>query len=92
MRLVFEVYKEPLFESLLEQNHQDNLKKIIDQLNGEGYSKKEIYELFLQFHIAIQIDPRTKDNEMIYDNLCDFMDGFTAWGKQHKTLPHEPDV
>ncbi len=55
-------------------------------------SKKDIYEMFLDFHREIQVDSRTKNNEGVYDRLSDFMDGFTAWGKSFKILPDKPNI
>jgi hypothetical protein len=65
---------------------------LIDLLHKQGYTKAEIYDLFLAFHREIQIDPRTKNDENVYDRLSDFMDGFSAWSKNFKILPNEPDL
>ncbi len=64
----------------------------MDILSKQGNSKKDIYNLFLEFHSEIQTDERTKKSVYIYDRLSDFMDGFTAWGKCYKILPNEPDL
>ena len=65
---------------------------MINKLKEKGYSKKEIYNLFLDSHSEIQIDERNKDSEKLYDILSDFMDGFTTWGKSFKISPNEPDL
>lgn len=92
MKIVFEEYKEILFRILQNDNQKDEFLILIDKLKEKGYSKKEIYNLFLYFHSEIQIDERTKGSEELYDILSDFMDGFTAWGKSFKILPNEPDL
>ena len=92
MKLELETYKVRLFGILLGANHHEGFLDLIDQLHHQGQTKAEIYDLFLDFHREIQIDPRTKNDEDVYDRLSDFMDGFTAWGKNFKILPHEPDL
>lgn len=92
MKLKLTDYEERLFTDLLDEGYVEKLLSLIKDLNDMGYTKRNIYGLFLDFHKEIQVDPRTKGDETIYDNLCDFMDGFTAWGKRWKILPHEPDV
>lgn len=92
MKIKFEKYKERLFEIILGENHVDEFLNLIDQLSKSGKTKKEIYNLFLDFHHEIQIDKRTKESERLFDNLSDFMDGFTTWGKKFKILPDEPDL
>jgi hypothetical protein len=92
MKLELGTYKVRLLEILLGENHHGGLLDLIDQLHKQGHAKAEIYDLFLAFHEEIQIDPRTKNDEAIYDRLSDFMDRFTAWGKNFKILPHEPDL
>lgn len=92
MKLHLEVFKDRLIELMLNNDYQSRLLTFIDQLSIEGYTKEDIYKLFLDFHQEIQIDRRTKDNEEVYNQLSDFMDGFTAWGKSFKILPNEPDL
>lgn len=92
MKTVFEEYKEKLFEIILGENHYNEFSHLIDQLYNQGKTKKEIYNLFLAFHAEIQLDKRTRMNETAYNNLSDFMDGFTTWGKASKILPNEPDL
>jgi hypothetical protein len=92
MKLNFEEYREILFEKLLDEDYHEKLLGFINKLSKEEYSKKEICELFIVFHREIQIDPRTKDNEQVYDNLSDFMDGLSEWGKGWRILPDEPQV
>jgi len=92
MKIEFEEHKDKLFEIILGENHHDEFLRLIDHLYANGKTKKEIYELFLVFLSEIQIDKRTKMNEKVYDNLSDFMDGFTSWGKGFKILPNEPDL
>jgi len=53
---------------------------------------KRKFMTFLLFHSEIQINKRTKMNEKVYNNLSDFMDRFTSWGKGFKILPNEPDL
>jgi len=91
MSIEFQEHKERLFEIVLGENHHDELLNLIDQFYENGKSKKEIYTLFLNFHAEIQVDKRTKKIETVYDNLSDFMDGFTA-GKAFKILPEKPDL
>lgn len=92
MKPLFDEYKELLFNYLLGPDYNKNYLNLIARLNNKGYSKKEIYELFLLLHKEIQIDSRTKNNEKLYNDLSDFMDGFTQWGKDVKILPNEPDI
>jgi hypothetical protein len=92
MKLELGTHKARLLEILFGENHHDGLLDMIDQLHQQGYTKSDIYDLFLAFHKEIEIDPRTKNDEAVYDRLGDFMDGFTAWGKHFKILPHEPDL
>ena len=80
MKLDFEKYKDQLFQDLLSGSHHDRFMALIQQLNNQGNTKKEIYELFLEFHKEIQVDPRTKEKEIVYDHLSDFMDGFSDYG------------
>jgi len=91
MKLEFDTYKESLFKILHGENYSEEFLILIDQLYQQGYSKFEIYKLFLTLHENIQIDLVTKDDMAIYDRLSDFMDGFTTWGKNFKILPHEDD-
>lgn len=88
----FNHHKTQLFEILLGENHHHEFLKLIDLLSAQGHSKKVICELFIAFHKEIQLDSRTQNDEIIYDRLSDFMDGFTAWGKTFKILPNEPDL
>jgi hypothetical protein len=92
MKLAFSEHKEKLFEILQSENYHDEFLTMIQELYNQGSSKKEICDLFGHFHRAIQVDERTKNDESLYDNLSDFMDGFTAWGKKFKILPNEPDL
>ena len=92
MGIEFQEYKERLFEIILDESHHDDFLNLIDILSKTGKSKKEIYDLVIEFHAEIQIDDRTKKSELIYDYLSDFMDGFSAWGKSFKILPNEPDL
>jgi len=92
MKIEHKVYKDRLFEILLGENHHNGFLDIIDQLYNRGQTKANIYALFLEFHQEIQIDPRTKDDEGVYDRLSDFMDGFSAWGKSFRILPNESDL
>ena len=85
-------YKAQLLEILMNENYHGNLIDLVDQLNGLGHTKMEIYNLFSTFHQQIQVDRRTHGNEDIYNRLSNFMDGFTAWGKSFRILPHEPDL
>lgn len=80
MNPTFETNKEKLFAILLSDDYQEKFLVITAQLRKQGKSEKEIYEVFLEFHRAIQIDPRTNAKESYYDKLSDFMDGFTSWG------------
>lgn len=89
MKLDFKKYKERLFMDLLSKNRHDKFIVLIEQLHQKGRTKKEIYELFLDFHKEIQIASRTKNNESDYDNLSDFMDGFVNYGMGFKILPNE---
>ncbi|MDC7997982.1 hypothetical protein [Gilvibacter sediminis] len=89
MKPDFEKYKDRLFNDLLSGSHHERFMALIEQLHNQGSTKKEIHELFLEFHKAIQIDPRTKEKEVVYDNLSDFMDGFVDHGVGFKILPNE---
>ena len=92
MKIEFEEYKNRLFEIISGKNHHKEFLQLIEKLYNNGKTKKEIYDLFLVFHLEIQNDKRTKMNEKIYNNLSDFMDGFTGWSKGFKILPDEPDL
>ena len=89
MNIEFQNHKESLFEIILGENHHIKLLNLINQLYENGKTKKEIYDLFLNFHAEIQIDKRTRELETIYDKLSDFMDGFTDYGKGSKILPNK---
>ena len=89
MKPEYQEYKERLFSIILGDNHHDELLNLIDQLHDNGASKNDIYDIFLNFHIEIQKDNRTKTSERIYDALSDFMDGFTDFGQGFKILPNE---
>ncbi|AUC16538.1 hypothetical protein BTO06_15885 [Tenacibaculum sp. SZ-18] len=92
MEIEFQEYKDRLFEIILGESYHDEFLNLINLLSKNGKSKNEIYNLFLEFHAEIQIDDRTKKSETVYDNLSDFMDGFTEWSKSLKILPNEPDL
>lgn len=92
MEIEFQEYKEPLFDIILGESPKNEFLNLKDILSKKGYSKKEIYNLFLEFHSEIQTDNRTMKSEHIYDRLSDFMDGCTTWGKSYKILPNEPDL
>ena len=92
MKIKFDTYKDSLFAIILGDNLNDDLLVLIHKLSEKGYTKREIYDLFLVLFNEIQLDIRTKDSEQVYDELADFMDGFTAWGKGFKILPNEPDL
>lgn len=92
MKLELKKYKDRIFEVFMRDNQYDGLMDLIDQLHTQGQTKAEIYDLFLDFHREIQIDSKTKNDEDIYDRLSNFMDGFTAWGKDFKILPNKPDL
>ena len=85
-----EDHKEQMISILLSENYRDSFLRYIDSLNKKGMSKKEIYQRFLHLHLEIQIDPRTRNVEALYDRLSDFMDGFTSWNKGDEILPDEP--
>lgn len=84
----YQIYKERLFNGLLGNNHHDDFISVINDLNSQGYSKKEIYTLFLTFHKDIQIDLRTSSDDVYYDRLSDFMDGFIN-DRGFRILPDE---
>ncbi|MEL6628634.1 MAG: hypothetical protein AAFY70_17530 [Bacteroidota bacterium] len=92
MKIKFDTYKDSLFTIILGDNLNDDCLVLIHKLSEKGYTKREIYDLFLVLFKEIQLDKRTKDSEQVYDELADFMDGFTAWGKGFKILPNEPDL
>lgn len=92
MKLEFSKYKQSLFEILLSENYRERFLELINILSDEGSSKKDIYSLFLALHQEIQDDSRTENKEYIYNNLSDFMDGFTSFSGDYKILPNEPDV
>ncbi|MEM7367026.1 MAG: hypothetical protein AAF587_00425 [Bacteroidota bacterium] len=92
MKIDFKEYEGELWQIILGENHDSKFLELVDHLHKLGHPKEEIYNLFGDFLIEIQIDPRTKGDEVAYDNLLDFMDGFTVWGKAFRILPDEPDV
>ena len=92
MNLDLKNYKEQLYTVLLSHNSHDGFIGFIDQLKHQGYPKKDIYDLFLDFHREVQVDVRTRGNEKLYDQLSNFMDGITGWGKGFRILPEEPDL
>jgi hypothetical protein len=61
---------------------------LINELHGQGFKKKEIYNLFLEFFSDIQVDSRTNDDVSFYEQLADFMDGF-YYNKGFIILPDE---
>ena len=71
---MYDQYKNELYEILLGDRQEQKFLDLVESLRSEGYSSMIIYDLFLEFHKEIQIDPRTKDNEELYDLLSDFMD------------------
>ncbi len=92
MKIEYKEYKDKLFEILLTEDQSNGFLGLIDQLYNQGQTKAEIYALFLELHQEIQVDPRTKEDECVYDRLSDFMDGFSAWGKSFRILPNKPDL
>ncbi len=84
----FELYKGRLFEILLGESLYDDFMILINELHRQGFRKKEICSLFLEFQKDIQIDPRTKDDDRLFDILSDFMDGFDNT-KEFRILPDE---
>ena len=93
MSRLFEKHKEQLIEFAIKKwtSHDDMLSWVNLQSN-EGFTKEEIYHIFLELQEFVQIDARTKNDTEIYDALADFMDGFTSWGKNFRILPNEPDL
>ena len=92
MSLLFEDYKETMFNTLLGDQPFDAFLDMIDELYANGHSKVDIYRLFLELQLSMREDDRTKANEQLDDQMIDFLDGFSAWGKSFKILPQEPDV
>ena len=92
MTLRINKYRKQLFTILISSDFESGFLKLIDDLAQEGYSKPDIYYLFLELLREIELDNRTKDNEAIYDRLCDFMDGLTSWAKKFRILPEQPDI
>ncbi|MFD1552611.1 hypothetical protein DNU06_15425 [Putridiphycobacter roseus] len=89
MKLELDKYRNRLFDILLNENHHCRFVEFIEELHKNTFSKKEIYELFLEFHKEIQIDTRINNNESVYNRLSDFMDGFVDQGMSFKILPTE---
>jgi hypothetical protein len=74
LKVLFQQQKEILFNTLLNEDFEEDFLCIVKKLDLQGFSKMEIYDLFLEFHKEIQLDSRTKDSELFYDRLSDFMD------------------
>ena len=92
MSLLFEDYKSKMFKILLGDDPFDTFLTMIDDLYAGGHSKIDIYRLFLELQLSMREDPRTSGNDTLDDQMVDFLDGFSAWGKSFKILPQEPDV
>lgn len=92
MTTELEEYYTKILISLEQGYDQKQLLLFIEELSSNGYSKKAIYNLFLEIHKGIQIHPALYNDEALYDHFCDFMDGFTVWGKRFRILPNEPDM
>ncbi|HAA11836.1 MAG TPA: hypothetical protein DCE41_09120 [Cytophagales bacterium] len=57
-----------------------------------GNSKKLIYTWLLELHRLLGESIESDADEARHDQLVDFLDGFTAWGKGFRILPEEPDI
>lgn len=86
----FENCKDKLLSLILKLN-ESSLESWTYKMRDKGYSKKSIYEILCDLHTSIQQYPSTKDEDVYYDFLSDFLDRFTAWGKHLRILPNEPD-
>ena len=86
----FEPYKEELLSITLQQD-EVQLETWVNELNKIGKSKQLIYEILLELFVFVQHHPETKNVDPYYDFVADFLDRFTAWGKNFKILENEPD-
>jgi hypothetical protein len=69
---------------------QEALEKkqhLIHELRDEGFSKQEIYHLYLQLHAILSESGTDEQDDFVADNV---LDGLTSWGKP-QLLPEEPD-
>ncbi|MAX80044.1 MAG: hypothetical protein CL843_07705 [Crocinitomicaceae bacterium] len=85
-------YIPKLFKLIALNNFENQAHNLVYLLHHQGYSKADIYALFIEFHETIQTHQRFKTDEEKYNRLCNFMDRFTAWSKTFKILPEEPDL
>jgi len=91
-KVLFEENKELLMSfALRKQSAHDEMLLWIRGMRKKGYSKQLLCDTFLELHISIQTDFRSKDDEEVYDALSDFMDGFSSFG-QNFILPDEPAI
>lgn len=47
MKLIFEDYKDQLFDDFLSENHHDRFLRLIETLHGQGRTKKKFMSFFL---------------------------------------------
>ena len=54
---------------------------------AKGFSKKAIYEILGEQFVYLQRHPKTRDDEVYYDFIADFLDLFTDWGGSNRIFP-----
>jgi hypothetical protein len=83
--------REPKLSPEIQQRLQDalnNKQHLVNELHDEGYTKQEIFNLYLQFHVFLRDAGTDEEYDFIADNV---LDGLTSWGKP-RLLPDEPDA
>lgn len=86
----FEPYKEQLLVITMALNY-GKLEYWVDEMSRKGFTKKSIFEILSELFVFVQYNPLTGNNETYDDFVADFLDGFTALGKNNRILPNEPD-
>ena len=83
--------REPKLSPEIQQRLQDALndkQHLINELHAEGYTKQEIFNLYLHFIAFLRNNGADEEYDFIADNV---LDGLTSWRKP-RLLPDEPDA
>jgi len=89
---LFEGYKSVLLQIVATADWSNTMISWIVDIRRRERSKQEIADILSEFAVFVQYYPGTKDNEVLYDSLCDILDGFSDYGPPRKILPDEPNV
>jgi hypothetical protein len=83
--------REPKLSPEIQQRLHDalnNKQHFVNELHDEGYTKQQIYNIYLQFIVFLRDNGMYEEYDFIADNV---LDPLTAWGKP-RLLPDEPDA